>query len=95
MLNCYGYEKENPPVAATQNAFTTTTSTMNVNKSTEVQNRQFLKLADATCSFLNNTYINRIKGQHTKSFAISTILLISVTILASPLIYTTIGTAYA
>ena len=95
MLNCYGYEKENPPVAAAQNAFTTTTSTMNVNKSTEVQNGQFLKLADATCSLLNNTDINRIKGQHTKSFAISTILLISVTILGSPLIYTTIGTAYA
>ena len=46
-------KKENPPVA-------TTTSTMNVNKSTKVQNRQFLKLADATCSFLNNTNINRI-----------------------------------
>ena len=86
MLNCYGYEKENPPVAAAQNAFTTTTSTMNVNKSTEVQNGQFLKLAVATRSFLNNADINRIKEQHTKSFVISTILLISVTILASPLI---------
>jgi len=41
-------KKENPPVAAAQNAFTTTTSTMNVNKSTKVQNGQFLKLVDAT-----------------------------------------------
>ena len=45
MLNCYEYEKENPPVAGAQNAFTTTTSTMNVNKSTKVQNGQFLKIS--------------------------------------------------
>jgi hypothetical protein len=50
MLNCYGYEKGKSTVAAAQNAFTTTTSTMNVIKSTEVQNGQFLKLAVALFS---------------------------------------------
>lgn len=72
---------------ASENDFTTAATILNKNKCRKAFDEKIQRVAVVAWSFLNNkVHIDDIKRERTKCKAISTVLLISIAVLASPLL---------